>query len=44
MDLKKLSNSDLHDSFKKSVQAECQALKDVLLHVIEVDRRQMYFD
>ena len=44
MDLKKLSNSDLHDSFKKSVQTECQALKDVLLHVIEVDRRQMYFD
>lgn len=44
MELRRLTNSELHQSFKKSVQAEREALKDVLLHVIEVDRRQLYFD
>lgn len=44
MDLKRLSNSDLHMSFMGAVQTERNSLKDVLLHVIEVDRRQMYFE
>lgn len=44
MELRRLSNSDLHMSFKCSIQAEREALKDVLLHVIEIDRRQLYFD
>ena len=44
MDLKRLSNSELHKSFLGAVQIERNSLKDVLLHVIEVDRRQVYFD
>ena len=44
MELRRLSNSELHNSFKVSGQGERQALKNVLLHVIETDRRQMYFD
>ena len=44
MSLKRLSNSELHNSFKDAVQTERNSLKDVLLHVIEVDRRQIYFD
>ena len=44
MELRRLSNLELHNSFIVSVQSERRALKDVLLHVIEIDRRQMYFD
>ena len=44
MELRKLSNADLHHSFKKAVHGENEALKNVLLHVIEVDRRKSYFD
>jgi hypothetical protein len=44
MDLKRLSNSELHNSFKGAAQSERDSLKNVLLHVIEVDRRQSYFD
>jgi 5-methylcytosine-specific restriction endonuclease McrA len=44
MDLKRLSNSELHKSFIGAVQTERNSLKDVLLHVIEVDRRQLYYE
>jgi hypothetical protein len=44
MDLKRLSNSELHKSFMDAVQMERNSLKGVLLHVIEVDRRHVYFD
>lgn len=44
MELRKLSNLDLHHSFEKAVHGEHEALKNVLLHVIEVDRRKSYFD
>ena len=44
MDLKSLTNEQLHQSTKASVGNERDALKIVLLHVVEVQRRHMYLD
>ena len=44
MDLKSLTNQQLHDSMKVSVGNERDALRVVLLHVAETQRRHSYLD
>lgn len=44
MSLRKLKNSELHEKLSLLAQRERKLLREVLLHIIEVDRRKLFLE